>query len=180
MEYRRSKTKGGTYFFTLVTYKRKKLFQNIYLANLFLNIIKQIKFKYPFKMSGFVLLPDHFHCIWTLPENDMDFSIRWRLIKSNFTRQCLSTYKTKPTSSRSAKKEQCIWQRRFWEHEIKNEIEFSKYLDYIHFNPVKHGYVNLPCEWQHSSFHYYVKKEIYPINWGADNVAMLNKFVANE
>jgi putative transposase len=180
MEYRRSQTKGGTYFFTLVTYNRIKIFKNEINAELLLNAIKQVKQKHPFKMIGYVLLPDHFHCIWTLPENDFDFSKRWRLIKSNFTRVCTLKNIIAQTPSRKLKKEKCIWQRRFWEHQIRNEDELVKYLNYMHYNPVKHGYVDWAYKWRFSSFQHYVNQEIYTREWGSAEESSLNILDANE
>ncbi len=180
MRYRRSKTKGGTFFFTIVTYQRRKIFNDDLTASQFMNAIKQIKNKHPFKMIGYVLLPDHFHCIWTLPENDNDFSMRWRLIKSCFTRLYLPNSKISLTPSRKNKKEQSIWQRRFWEHEIRSEEELAKYLDYIHYNPIKHHYVDGASQWKYSSFQHYVNKQIYLPDWGSSEQPFLSNFNVNE
>jgi putative transposase len=180
MNYRRAKTKGGTYFFTVVTHARKKILcyeKNIKLIkDAFKNVIKE----HPFTLDAFVLLPDHFHCVWTLPENDNDFSTRLRLTKSYFTRKCNDRYKTKASNSRAKKKEQSIWQRRFWEHRIRDEKDYEAHVDYIHFNPVKHGYVNSPHEWKHSTFHRYVEKGIYGTDWGANEEIKFDLQVGNE
>jgi putative transposase len=124
--------------------------------------------RHPFTIDAIVILPDHLHCIWTLPEGDANFSTRWRLIKSYFSRNCDSQYHGKMNTSRENKKEQTIWQRRFWEHLIKNEQDFICHVDYIHYNPVKHRLVNAPSAWEYSSFHRYVQQEIYQIDWGAN------------
>jgi len=174
MDYRRAQISGGTFFFTLVTYQRKKLFEKPKNIHYLRQSFQKIKMSHPFKMNAFVILPDHLHCIWTLPNKDNDFSTRWRLIKSDFTRHCLEHYKDIPSVSRKHKNEQCIWQRRFWEHAIRNTTDFAQHLDYIHFNPVKHGYANAPSDWQYSSFSYYVDKGIYPMHWGCDNKINLN------
>ena len=126
-------------------------------------VIKQ----HPFRIRAFVLLPDHIHCIWTLPENDNAFSMRWRLIKSYFSRRCKNEYKKFQSASRQSKGEQGIWQRRFWEHQIRNEIDFTKHVEYIHFNPVKHRLVKSPINWPYSSFHRHVKQGTYDSDWGA-------------
>jgi putative transposase len=173
MNYRRPKINGGTFFFTLVTYERRKLFSEQRNINLLRKVIQEIKQVHPFKMQAYVLLPDHFHCIWTLPDDDDDFSTRWRLIKSYFTRSCVLPEKYKPTLTRKSKGEQCVWQRRFWEHAIRNDSDFENHAAYIHFNPVKHGYVTDPKDWQQSSIHYYIEKGIYPGNWGGDNMFVL-------
>lgn len=180
MKYRRAKTKGGTYFFTVVTHARKKFLCYEENAELIRNALKKVIKEHPFSIDAFVLLPDHFHCIWTLPDNDKDFSMRLRLIKSYFTRKCNNRYKTKISNSRAKKKEQNIWQRRFWEHQIKDEKDYAIHLDYIHFNPVKHGYVNAPKEWEYSTFHRYVKKGIYPVDWGANDDIKFDLTVGNE
>jgi putative transposase len=93
------------------------------------------------------VLPDHLHCIWTLPDNDADFSTRWRLIKTHFSRHCPEAYRRGRSATRLKKKEQAIWQRRFWEHQIRDERDFERHVDYIHFNPVSHQLVNAPRDW---------------------------------
>jgi putative transposase len=170
MNYRRSQIPGGAFFFTLVTYERRKLFSEQKNINLLRQVIHEIKQVHPFQMQAYVLLPDHFHCIWRLPDNDADFSTRWRLIKSYFTRSCVLPDDCNPTLTRKNKGEQCVWQRRFWEHAIKDDSDFENHVAYIHYNPVKHGYVNAPRDWQQSSIHYYIEKEIYPSNWGERGV----------
>lgn len=158
---------GGTYFFTLVTDKRRKILcepENIeFLRAAFRFVVE----RHPFVIDAAVILPDHLHAIWSLPDNDRDFSKRWRLIKSHFTRHCDTRYKEAPSSSRRNKKEQAIWQRRFWEHMIRDEKDYSTHVEYIHYNPVKHGLVKSPGDWPHSSFHRYVAKGLFPTNWGA-------------
>lgn len=180
MQYRRANTSGGTFFFTLVTYQRRPLFVNIENVNLLRNVIRHVKSRHPFKVDAFVLLPDHLHCIWTLPNDDNDFAKRWRLIKSNFTRQCLHGYRITPTLSRKNKGEQCVWQRRYWEHQIRNELDFVKHVDYIHYNPVKHGYVKNVCDWPYSSFLHFVKAGIYANSWGSKGEITFNDDIACE
>ena len=175
MRYRRAKVKGGTYFFTVVTCNRIKIFSKsdsvVLLRQAFRKIIKQ----HPFKIDAFVLLPDHLHCIWTLPQGDADFSKRWRLIKSYFSRHIglvgwvegRDPTKTTTSASRRIKSEKSIWQRRFWEHLIRNHEDLKRHVEYIHYNPVKHGLTKAPVDWMYSSFHRYVNKGIYEANWGA-------------
>jgi putative transposase len=169
MEYKRLKAYGGTFFFTLVTYQRRKIFDKIDNINLLRDIIKTIKSKHPFVIDAFVLLPDHLHCIWTLPAKETDYSLRWRLIKTYFTREFVKNNKTKTflTASQKRKNEQPIWQRRFWEHQIRDDRDFQKHVDYIHYNPVKHGYTHAPYDWPYSSFHRYVKENIYDVDWAS-------------
>ena len=166
MQYRRAKVEGGTYFFTLVTHHRRKLLCEPENISLLRESFRYVMEKHPFKIDAIVILPDHLHCIWTLPEGDSDYSTRWRLIKSYFTRNCDSQYHGEMTTSRENKKEQALWQRRFWEHSIKNEKDLLNHIEYIHYNPVKHGLVQFPSEWKYSSFHRYVKDGIYARDWG--------------
>ncbi len=167
MRYRRAKVEGGTFFFTVVTHHRRKFLceeENILLLRTaFGEVIKE----YPFTIDAAAILPDHIHCIWTLPLGDDDFSNRWRLIKSYFSRNCNPKYKGTVSASRQKKGEQAVWQRRFWEHQIRNENDFNHHVDYIHYNPVKHGYVMAPSLWEYSSFHVYVKRNVLDIGWGA-------------
>ena len=179
MQYRRSKTKGATYFFTLVTHHRRKILCQPENVDLLREAFRYVMEKHPFKFDAIVILPDHLHCIWTLPEGDADFSTRWRLIKSYFSRKCDLKYQGKISASRQSKKEKTVWQRRFWEHQIRDEKDFRSHVDYIHYNPVRHGLVDAPKDRQYSSFHRYVKDGIYDESWGAsqkiifdDNVGM--------
>jgi putative transposase len=127
-----------------------------------------VKNKYPFKIEAWVLLPDHLHCIWKLPEKDKDFALRWRLIKSSFTRIIKPLFHKEEwtNSSRTKRKESTIWQRRFWEHQIKYQKDFNNHFDYIHYNPVKHKLVKNVEDWKFSTFHRFVKKGIYAHGWG--------------
>ena len=167
MQYRRARVNGGTYFFTVVTFKREKILTLPDNVNLLRKSFKHVMQNHPYKIDAFVLLPEHLHCIWTLPDNDMDYSKRWRLIKSYFTRKCDDTYKHVPYESRKNKNEQAIWQRRFWEHLIRDESDFKKHVEYIHYNPVKHDLVKSPKDWTYSSFNRYVKSGIYNEKWGS-------------
>jgi putative transposase len=168
MHYRRAKTPGATYFFTLVTYQRQTLFRDPQTIDLLRTVFRTVKAKHPFTLDAIVILPDHLHCIWTLPKADADFSTRWRLIKSEFSRQCPEKYKRQRSKSRQDKGEQAIWQRRFWEHQIQNESDFIRHVDYIHYNPVSHGLVAAPKDWAYSSFHRFVQEGIYTEDWGAN------------
>ena len=175
MRYRRAKVKGGTYFFTVVTHKRIKIFNRSDHIELLRQAFREVIKQHPFKIDAFVLLPDHLHCIWTLPQGDADFSIRWRLIKSYFSRQIgwvvrvdgRNPTKMTTSTSRLSKNEKSIWQRRFWEHLIRNHEDLRQHVEYIHYNPVKHGLVRAPADWEYSSFHRFADKGIYDIRWGA-------------
>ena len=118
-----------------------------------------------------VVLPDHMHCIWTLPLGDTDYTLRWRLIKAAFSK---SLPKTEQRSKvRVARGERGVWQRRFWEHTVRDERDYSTHVDYVHFNPVKHGYVKHAADWPYSTFHRYVTQEVYPHDWGSDSSGMV-------
>jgi putative transposase len=119
----------------------------------------------PFHIDAIVILPDHLHCIWTLPPDDADFSTHWRLIKSSFARAIAPGERL--SSRRQTKHERGIWQRRFWEHAIRDQRDFDAHLDYIHFSPVKHGWVSRVADWPHSSFHRFVRSGWYPLEWAA-------------
>ncbi|HEV2917546.1 MAG TPA: transposase [Candidatus Babeliales bacterium] len=158
-QYRRFYQSGGNYFFTLVTYHRRFLFANPENVKQFKIAINKVKKKYPFSLNAIVILPDHLHCLWKLPENDKDFSTRWRLIKRYFSMEM--------KTSVNHRNEKEVWQRRFWEHIIRNENDWQKHMDYIHYNPVKHGLVKSPRDWTDSSFNYWVEKGIYEKDWGS-------------
>ena len=153
MHYRRARTLGATYFFTVVTYNRQPLFNHPETVQLLRQSFHIVKQQHPFDIEAIVVLPDHLHCMWSLPAGDADFSTRWRLIKSHFTRSCPEPYKRARSLSRRHKQEQAVWQRRFWEHQIRDEKDFVRHVDYIHINPVSHGLVKAPIEWPYSSFH---------------------------
>ena len=165
MRYRRIYVKGASYFFTLVTYQRQKILTEQTNINHLRNAFKKVKAKYPFEVTAIVILPDHLHAILELPDNDSDFSTRWRLIKYYFSRKINSAAFLNATS-RNKKKEKPIWQRRYWDHLIRNEKDFERHMDYIHYNPVKHGYTTSPALWPYTSFHMYVNEGIYPAYWG--------------
>ena len=162
--YVRTHIPGGTYFFTvaILERRRKLLTENIDALR---EAFRQVKRERPFQFGAIVIRPDHLHCLWTLPENDTDFSTRWRLIKSNFARAIAPGERL--SSRRQQKKERGIWQRRFWEHAIRDQRDFDTHLDYIHYNPVKHGWASCVRDWPHSSFHQFVKDGLYPANWAA-------------
>ena len=123
-----------------------------------------VKKRRPFKLDAIVVLPEHLHALWTLPEDDGDFATRWILIKAGFSRQLP---KGEPcNASRRTKRERGIWQRRYWEHLIRDEEDFKRHVDYIHYNAVKHGHVNRASDWPYSSIHQYIANGTLPENWG--------------
>ncbi len=165
-QYRRAWLKGGTFFFTVVTYKRYPIFEQEAAIDLLNRCFQVVMTEYPYKVDAVVILPDHLHCIWTLPDSDFDFSTRWKCIKATFTRNYSGGKAEGLSQSMRKKKEAGIWQRRFWEHAIRDQEDFNRHCDYIHYNPVKHVLVNLPTEWKHSSFKEFVQKGFYPHGWG--------------
>ena len=159
-EYLRLYQPGGSYFFTVVTHQRlKTLSQPANIVRLHSAFHKVMK-KHPFTLGAFVILPDHIHCMWRMPSWDSDYSIRWRLIKSHF-----SGGFNHPVNKRGEKD---IWQRRFWEHLLRDDADWRRHMDYIHYNPVKHGYVENPGDWPHSSFRQAIKDGLYALDWGAE------------
>jgi putative transposase len=168
MEYRRAKITGGTYFFTLVTHHRRSFLCEDVSIDLLRESFRYVMQRHPFEIDAAVILPEHLHCIWTLPEGDSDYSMRWRLIKTFFSRRCGSDVKGQVSASRRHKKEQAVWQRRFWEHCIRDERDWFRHVEYIHYNPVRHGLVKAPRDWKYSSFHRFVKEGKYDLMWGAD------------
>lgn len=170
--YLRFRIKGGCYFFTVNLLGRDKslLVDHIDLLREAVRVCRQ---KRPFHIDGWVVLPEHMHCIWTLPEGDDDFSSRWKMIKIHFSKGLPKTERR--SKVRVKRGERGIWQRRFWEHAIRDECDYEKHMDYIHFNPVKHGWVEQVIDWPYSSFHSYLKRGIYPANW-----SILDRSIEND
>ena len=165
--YRRNYVAGGTYFFTVNLLERKKTILVDHIDELRL-AVRKTKIKRPFHIDGWVVLPDHLHCILTLPKNDSDYSGRWREIKKAFSKLIPSDeYRSK---TRIRRHERGIWQYRFWEHTICDEIDYQQHMDYLHFNPVKHGLVDAVEKWPYSTFHRLVTEGVYPQHWGTDRV----------
>jgi len=174
MRYRRAKTPGGTYFFTVVTFRRRKFLCEPGNVELLRTALRTVKSAYPFTIDAFVLLPDHLHCIWTLPPGDSDYPMRWNAVKKYFTDHCLDEYKLPRTASERRKRMQTIWQPRYWEHQIRNDRDFEQHCDYIHWNPVKHGWVPRVADWPYSSFHRFVRVGLYPPHWAGTAQAFDN------
>jgi putative transposase len=168
MKYRRAYIPGGSYFFTLVTYQRRPVFSTPESVDLLRNAFRYTIERLPFKIIASVILPDHIHIIWELPSDSGDYSTRWRLIKSHFTRHWKEKETVNISVSRQGKGESGVWQRRFWEHYLRDEDDLARHIEYIHFNPVKHGLVDSPAKWNYSSFSSFVRDGYYPSNWGED------------
>jgi putative transposase len=163
--YLRAKIKGSVFFFTAVLADRR--------SSLLVDEIDRFRRSYravqqgrPFETIAICILPDHLHALWALPEGDADFSTRWSLIKSGFSRGFDPAQSR--SSSKVAKREKGVWQRRYWEHAIRDDADLERHVDYIHFNPVKHGYVTRVSDWPHSSFHRYVEGGLLVADWGGD------------
>ena len=162
--YRRNFIPGGTYFFTITLADRrsKMLVDQIgYLRS----ALRAARRERPFTIDAVVILPDHLHAIFTLPPNDFDFSGRWRRIKGHFSSALIDA---SIELNRRPNGDLALWQRRFWEHTIRDESDFSRHVDYIHFNPVKHGHVRRVRDWPYSSFHRYVEDGMLPDDWAGD------------
>ncbi len=167
-DYRRTWHPGGTYFFTVNTLRRHActlLTQHIDSLRL---AVRETRRAHPFVIHGWVVLPDHLHCVIELPPGDADFATRWRLIKGGFSRRLPATERR--SAVRVARGERGIWQRRYWEHLIRDERDFAAHMDYVHFNPVKHGHVARVIDWPYSTFHARMAEGIYPADW-ADSVS---------
>jgi putative transposase len=166
--YRRFTVPGATYFFTVVTNERRPFLVDDLAKQCLREAIEVVRARYPFEVPAMVLLPDHLHTVWSLPEGDSDYSLRWRRIKGDFTERYLAQGGDDGTRSASRQKrnERGLWQRRFWEHMILDDNDFERHVDYIHYNPVKHGLVTCPSDWLYSSFHAFVRRGIYPASWG--------------
>lgn len=161
--YRRAWRAGGTYFFTLTLRHRHGndlLIRHIESLRHAVRIVRQ---KYPFKIHAWVVLPDHLHAVLELPPADSAFDLRWGLIKANFTRQLPKD--ERGSFARVSRGERTVWQQRFWEHRIRDEIDLERHIDYAHLNPVKHGLVDHPADWPYSTFHRYVSAGIYSDDW---------------
>jgi putative transposase len=174
--YRRARTAGGTYFFTAVTEGRRQWLTTPESRAALREVIHAVRHQYPFTIDAWVLLPDHIHCLWTLPADDADFSKRWGLIKAGFSKRmknCPPLYDV-TSPSRKRHRESSIWQRRFWERQVRDEDDFRRHMDYIHFNPVKHGLVTRVTDWPYSTFHRHVANGMYPESWGGGNASALN------
>ena len=165
-EYRRVYQHGGSYFFTVVTYNRTPILTTSENLSRLHQSFKHVMNQHSFTIEAMVILPDHLHCIWQLPPGDSDFSTRWRLIKRYF-----SIMKDKPVTERGEKN---IWQRRFWEHFLRDEEDWRRHMDYIHYNPVKHGYVQNPADWPHSSFQKSLQEGLYLIGWGTKELSFIS------
>jgi putative transposase len=159
---RRNRVQGGTYFFTVNLHDRS-ISLLVDHVDLLRSAVQKTRAQLPFHIDAWVILPEHMHCVWTLPDGDADYSTRWKNIKSLFSRSLPKSELVTP--SRARRGERGIWQRRYWEHTIRDDRDFEAHVNYVHLNPVKHGLVSRTCDWPFSTFHRYVKAGVYPRDW---------------
>ena len=165
-DYRRIRVPGGSFFFTvnlLQRYPNDLLVRHIDELR---EATRRTRRRWRFHIDAWVVLPDHLHTIWTLPPGDDDYANRWRTLKQHFSRALPATERRSPV--RLARGERGIWQRRFWEHMIRDDADYAAHMDYIHFNPVKHGYAKTVGDWRWSTFHRHVESGVYAADWGTD------------
>lgn len=158
---------GGTYFFTVNLNDRANNDLLIRYIDLLREAVRDVRAKHPFEIVAWVVLPEHMHAIWTLPQGDVDYAKRWLAIKAIFSRRIPKGELV--SDSRNTRGERGIWQRRFWEHTIRDDRDLDNHINYVHYNPVKHGYVDDAANWPHSSFHRYFRDGALPTNWAAAN-----------
>ena len=162
--YRRARVQGGTYFFTVTLADRRSdaLVAHIGVLR---EAFRMTRRQRPFSVDAIVILPDHLHAIWTLPPGDADFAVRWQAIKTHFTRRLQAAG---VRTMQRANGEPVIWQRRYWEHLIRDETDRARHVDYIHYNPVKHSHAQRVVDWPYSSFHAYVRRGVLDVDWGGE------------
>ena len=164
VRYRRNLVAGATYFFTATLADRRSTALTDHIDAL-RSAFRTTRRTQSFSIDAIVVLPDHLHVVMTLPDGDHDFPNRWRLVKRRFTETVLKKGASVP---RRANGEYALWQRRYWEHTIRDDHDFERHVDYIHFNPVKHGLVSRVRDWPYSSFHRYVRGGLLPLDWAGD------------
>ena len=162
-DYRRAWCPGGTYFFTVNALQRHGNDLLVRHIEVLRDVVRQVRKAHPFHIHGWVVLPDHLHCVIELPPEDMDFAVRWRLIKANFSKWVPAVERR--SAVRLARGERGLWQRRYWEHLIRDDADFAAHMDYVHFNPVKHGHVTRVVDWPYSTFHRLVAAGVYVSDW---------------
>ena len=160
--YRRNRIPGASYFFTVHLRDRRS---GLLVAQIdaLREAVRDVRRQSPFRIDAWVVLPDHMHCLWILPEGDSDFPDRWRRIKAEFSKSLPDTEQV--SRARLRKGERGIWQRGYWEHTIRDDRDYAAHMDYIHFNPVKHGLTQDPSDWPFCSFRRCVAAGLYPASW---------------
>ena len=173
MRYRRAAIPGGTFFFTVNLADRTSSLLTEHI-DLLRNSVRKVMSSHPFEIVALVVLPEHLHAVWTLPAGERDYPLRWSLIKAGFSRGLAQTERV--SRSRWRRRERGIWQRRYWEHRIRDGTDLVRHVDYIHINPVNHGYVSTPADWPYSSVHRYIRQGIVATDWAADIESATGEF----
>jgi putative transposase len=167
--FRRSTTEGATWFFTAATYRRQPILTHPDVLVALHSAIHEVRIDHPFDIVAWVVLPDHLHAIWRLPAGDAAYPMRWAQIKRKTAQQARRLVQTPLAESMKARGEIGLWQRRYWEHQIRDERDLVRHVDYIHGNPVKHGLAMRVADWPHSTFHRYVAEGLLSVDWSGDN-----------
>jgi putative transposase len=170
-DYRRAWQPGGTYFFTVNLLQRHGCDLLVRHVDLLREVVQAVRQRHPFLIHAWVVLPEHLHCVIELPPDDADFATRWRLIKMGFSKALPKTERR--SAVRIARGERGIWQRRYWEHAIRDDADYRAHLDYVHINPVKHGLVGRVRDWPYSTFHRLVERGVYPVDWAGGNEGLV-------
>lgn len=170
-DYRRAWHPGGTYFFTVNLLQRHGNDLLVRHIDSLRRVVTSVKTRHPFRIHAWVVLPEHLHCIIELPAGDADFATRWRLIKTGFSKSLQVTERR--SQVRLKRGERGIWQRRFWEHLIRDEADYRAHMDYVHINPLKHGLVTRVCDWPYSTYHRLVEQGVYSEDWAGGNEGLL-------
>ena len=165
MHYRRSNIAGGTFFFTVNLADRSSRLLTDHIE-LLRHSVRKVRQAHRFQIMAMVVLPEHMHAMWRLPCGDCDYPLRWSLVKAGFSRALDRQEHIR--ASRARKRERGIWQRRYWEHQIRDDSDLARHVAYIHINPVKHGYTTAPTDWPHSSIHRYIRQGILPRDWASN------------
>jgi putative transposase len=165
-DYRRAWHPGGTWFFTVNLLERRGNDLLVREIGLLRRIVADVRRRHPFHIHGWAVLPDHLHCVIELPPGDADFAVRWRLIKATFSKAIPNTERR--SAVRRNRGERGIWQRRYWEHLIRDDADYRAHMDYVHINPMKHGLVKRIADWPYSTFHRLVADGTYPPDWGGE------------
>lgn len=165
--YRRDHTPGAAWFFTVTLADKNSSLLTTHI-DLLRSAWRRTASQHAFETVAVCILPNHLHALWRLPPDDSDYALRWSLIKAGFSRYLPAA--SDRTGSKLRRREKGIWQRRFWEHRIRDEHDMQHHVDYIHFNPVRHGLVARVKDWPHSSFHRQVRDGLLAKDWAGDSL----------